>query len=78
MISSVTAKPVDELAAWLEALPLSDFEREIAHLILDQLQRRIGYLRDVGLGYLTPDRLTRTLSGEAQRIALARAGLQPG
>ena len=62
-ISSVSAKPVDELATWLEALSLSDFEREIAHLILDQLQRRIGYLRDVGLGYLTLDRLTRTLSG---------------
>jgi excinuclease ABC subunit A len=53
---------------------LSDRDREVAGTILRELHSRVGFLNDVGVGYLTLDRQTRTLSGgEAQRISLANA-----
>ena len=73
-IGTVAARTVDEFHAWLTTLQLTEFEAQVAHLVLAQLRQRVTYLRDVGLGYLTLDRLTRTLSGgEAQRIALSNA-----
>ena len=64
-------------AAILEALRGAGFdarEKEIAGDILAELESRLSFLTDVGLGYLTLDRLTRTLSGgEAQRINLANS-----
>jgi excinuclease ABC subunit A len=73
-IADVAERSIDGIHEWLAALDLTPFEREIAQLIVEQLDARLGFLRDVGLGYLTLDRQTRTLSGgEAQRISLANA-----
>jgi excinuclease ABC subunit A len=73
-IADISSRSVDGIHAWISALELTPWEREVAALIIEQLEARLGFLRDVGLGYLTLDRQTRTLSGgEAQRISLANA-----
>jgi excinuclease ABC subunit A len=71
-IADVSRLAVDDLAGWLDTLPLTTWEAEVAREVLDRLSAKVAFLRRVGLGYLTIDRQTRTLSGgEAQRIALA-------
>ncbi|HUR96014.1 MAG TPA: excinuclease ABC subunit UvrA [Gemmatimonadales bacterium] len=73
-IADVSARAVDGIRAWVDALVLTAYEREVAALIVDQLDARLRFLGDVGLGYLSLDRQTRTLSGgEAQRISLSNA-----
>ncbi|MGH2849034.1 MAG: excinuclease ABC subunit UvrA, partial [Solirubrobacteraceae bacterium] len=58
--------------AWLENVELSDTERHIARLVLREIEERLRFLDDVGIGYLSMDRAAATLSGgEAQRIRLA-------
>ncbi|MGC2330943.1 MAG: excinuclease ABC subunit UvrA [Candidatus Acidiferrales bacterium] len=71
-ITEVCQMTVKEARPFFESLQLSDAERVIADKVLEEIQQRLRFLDEVGLDYLTLDRLTSTLSGgEAQRIQLA-------
>jgi len=71
-IDVVCALTVREAQRFFQELQLSDKDATVADKVLREIQRRLGFLRDVGLDYLTLDRLSSTLSGgESQRINLA-------
>lgn len=71
-ICEVAALTVEEAARFFRELKLSGAELEIADRVLEEVRDRLTFLNDVGLDYLTLDRLSSTLSGgEAQRIQLA-------
>jgi len=71
-ICQVTAMTVEEAERFFAQLELSRQEADIAGKLLEEINDRLRYLNDVGLEYLTLDRLASTLSGgEAQRIQLA-------
>ncbi len=73
-ISEISSMPVSEAHQFFEHLMLNGEEREIAGRLLKEIQQRLGFLVNVGLSYLTLDRLSNTLSGgESQRINLATA-----
>ncbi len=73
-IAQVAGLTAGAIRDWIAGLELSGFQRAVAVHILAELDARLSFVNDVGLGYLTLDRLTRTLSGgEAQRIALSNA-----
>src|SRR5437773_546524 len=73
-IAAVAGLTAGALGDWIAGLALAPFEQAVAVHILAELSARVSFVNDVGLGYLTLDRLTRTLSGgEAQRIALSNA-----
>ena len=71
-IAEVSAMSVKQAVAFFAAPKLSRQEEEIARLILKEIRERLGFLADVGLDYLTLDRVSASLSGgEGQRIRLA-------
>ncbi len=73
-IDEVCAFTVGEAAGFFDRLELTDSERTVADRLVKEIRRRLRFLGDVGLEYLTLDRLSSTLSGgEAQRINLATA-----
>ncbi len=58
--------------AWVQELELSEHDRRIARLVLREIEERLQFLENVGVGYLSMERAATTLSGgEAQRIRLA-------
>ena len=71
-IDQVSSDTVREAQQFLEALRLTEKEAAIGEKVLKEIQKRLKFLSDVGLDYLTLDRLSSTLSGgESQRINLA-------
>src|SRR3954451_407867 len=71
-IHDFTALSARRALEWLRTLELSEHDRAVARLILREIDERLRFLDDVGVGYLSMDRAASTLSGgEAQRIRLA-------
>ncbi len=71
-ISDLVLMPIDELAMYFQKIQLSEHQQSVAKRILSEITSRLDYMEKVGLGYLTLNRLTSSLSGgEYQRIKLA-------
>jgi excinuclease ABC subunit A len=71
-ISDVLSSSIQDAIQWIRAVNLSPNERKIAQEVFFQVERRLSFLDEVGVGYLTLSRLAKTLSGgEFQRINLA-------
>jgi excinuclease ABC subunit A len=71
-IQELVELPLDKAAEFFNKLEVSEFEEKVAKRLLLEINNRLGVLRDVGLGYLTLNRKSNTLSGgESQRINLA-------
>lgn len=73
-LGEICEMKVRDAIEFFRTLDLSEHDRQVGRMMLDQVRARLGYLESVGLGYLTLDRTLRTLSGgEARRVALTSA-----
>ena len=64
--------PIDELLEFFNNIELTEYEEKVSQRLLTEIKTRLNYLIEVGLGYLTLNRQSSTLSGgESQRISLA-------
>jgi excinuclease ABC subunit A len=71
-IQDIVRMTIEEANRFFQEIRLSKYEEEIAKRILEEIRKRLRFIDGIGLGYITLDRLTMTLSGgESQRINLA-------
>lgn len=71
-VAELVEMPISELIEFFKDLPLDETDSAVAKRLLTEIRNRVRFLMDVGLGYLTLNRLSNTLSGgESQRINLA-------
>lgn len=71
-IQDLVLMPIDQLHDFFDNLKLSDYQEQVANRLLVDIRNRLQFLKEVGLGYLTMNRLSSSLSGgESQRINLA-------
>lgn len=73
-LPSLVKWPINKIWEWVNSLELTESQRHMLARVLEELEHRLGYLMEVGLGYLTLERTAGSLSGgEAQRIQMAVA-----
>lgn len=73
-MGDIATMKIREALAWFESVELTNWQRQVGRLMMDQVVTRLRYLDRVGVGHLTIERPLRTLSGgEAQRVALTSA-----
>ena len=73
-IQQLCTMPIVELAEWFDRIRFNETEQQTADMLLHEIRSRLQFMQDVGLGYLTLNRMSSTLSGgESQRINLAKS-----